>query len=233
MENNNKENIILNKLEHNNSDNDGKLEFKYLYKNYWESYIDTNDTIIILTIKEREKFSSEKINNLISKIVIINNKKIIYSDKLAKSLNIMNIERLNIFIVDTEMSNDFIWVVNKDSNIKLIKSSPEQFINFINSDFDTFLLYNPYSLYIIRGNTKGPSYKYIKYLFKKINEYDMNIGRGGSQKAHILSPLDFKLSCYLMAFFDFNHKLINGLNLFNELEKERYLSWWNRYNNNK
>jgi|SRR5579862_335710 len=186
--------------------------------------------MMVLTIKERENFSSNKINNLVSKIVIIKEEKQISSNVLSKALDKMNTERLNIFIVDTLMDDNDVIIVNKYSNIKLIKSNPENFIAFINSDFETFLHYNPHSIYIIRGNIKGPSFKYIKYLFKMINEYNINIARGSSQKAHILSPLDFRLSCYLMAFFDFDQKLISYLNTFNYLDKERYLPNYNSVN---
>jgi hypothetical protein len=48
---------------------------------------------------------------------------------------------------------------------------------------------------------------------------------GGGQKAHVLSPLDFRLSSYLMAMFNFNFKFINYLNTFNEISKDKYLSW--------
>ena len=63
----------------------------------------------------------------------------------------------------------------------------------------------------------------IKNLFDAVNNCQVNLGRGGSQKSHLLSPLDFILSAYLMAMFNFDYKLISSLNTFN-LSKERYLS---------
>ena len=36
----------------------------------------------------------------------------------------------------------------------------------------------------------------IKNFFARINNKGVNVGRGGSQKAHPLSSLDFKLSSY-------------------------------------
>jgi hypothetical protein len=44
------------------------------------------------------------------------------------------------------------------------------------------------------------------------------------QKANILSPLDFRLSCYIIAMFDLNYKTISNLNGFNSLPKDIYLS---------
>ena len=55
----------------------------------------------------------------------------------------------------------------------------------------------------------------IKNLFAKIKNRNVNVGRGGSQKAHALSPLDFRLSTYLMAMFKFDYQLIYSLNSFN------------------
>lgn len=54
------------------------------------------------------------------------------------------------------------------------------------------------------------------------------MGDGGGQKAHILSPLDFRLSSYLLAMFNFNYLLFNKLNMFNDLSKDRYLSYKER-----
>jgi hypothetical protein len=39
-------------------------------------------------------------------------------------------------------------------------------------------------------------------MFASINNCCVNVGRGGSQKAHMISPIDFRLSCYLMAMFN-------------------------------
>lgn len=47
-------------------------------------------------------------------------------------------------------------------------------------------------------------------------------------KAHALSPLDFRLSCYLMAMFNFDYNLISSLNSFNIMSKDRYLSYMDK-----
>jgi hypothetical protein len=53
----------------------------------------------------------------------------------------------------------------------------------------------------------------------------MNVGKGGGQKAHILSPLDFRLSSYVMTMFNFKYKYLTYLNAFSDLDKARYLSY--------
>jgi len=67
----------------------------------------------------------------------------------------------------------------------------------------------------------------VKNIFKKINNYDINIGIGGSKKSHMISPLDLILSSYIMAMFKFNFKLISQLNTFNCICKSRYLPYTN------
>lgn len=52
----------------------------------------------------------------------------------------------------------------------------------------------------------------------------MDLGRGGSQKSHIISPLDIRLSAYLMALYNFNYKTtFISINTINILPKDRYL----------
>jgi hypothetical protein len=92
-------------------------------------------------------------------------------------------------------------------------------------DIDNFSEYNKTSLYILRDG----SYLDIKNIFASINGYETNLGRGGSQKAHILSPMDLRLSFYMMAMFKSNYKLISTLNTFNVITKDRYLSYTNKY----
>ena len=84
--------------------------------------------------------------------------------------------------------------------------------------------FNKDSLFIVRGG----NWIDIKNLFATINNQNVNVGRGGSQKAHALSPLDLRLSCYLMAMFNFDYKLISKLNSFNILTKDRYLSYMDK-----
>jgi hypothetical protein len=75
---------------------------------------------------------------------------------------------------------------------------------------------------------RGGNWMDIKNLFARIQNKDVNVGRGGSQKAHALSPLDFRLSTYLMAMFKFDYNLISSLNSFNFMSKDRYLSYMDK-----
>ena len=62
---------------------------------------------------------------------------------------------------------------------------------------------------------------------------NVNVGRGGSQKAHALSPLDIRLTTYVMAMFNFDYNLISSLNSFNTMGKDRYLSYIDNHKLNK
>jgi hypothetical protein len=65
----------------------------------------------------------------------------------------------------------------------------------------------------------------IKNIFALVNGLEYNVGKGGSQKQQGLSPLDLRLSVYLLSIFSFDYKLIKRLNLFDEMDKDRYLSY--------
>lgn len=95
------------------------------------------------------------------------------------------------------------------------------FIELLNVEDYNFFDYNKHSLYIIRGG----NYLDIKNIFTAINNQQFNLGRGGGQKAHMLSPLDFRLSSYMLAMSNFNYQLVSSLNTFNYISKDRYLSW--------
>lgn len=145
---------------------------------------------------------------------------------LSKMLSIIGINRLNIFCVD-EIEGITKTVIKEHSEILFIELDVKKFIELLNNPEEKFLDYNKNSLYILRNST----YKDAKLIFSKINNQDINLGRGGSQKSHIISPLDFRLSSYIMAMFNFNYNYINNLNNFNCLYKDQYLPFYSYITN--
>lgn len=183
--------------------------------------LDTNDTIFALTIN-KSKYK-ENVGNLVSKIFVIKELKYASLDNISKRLAFMGIEKLNIFsiLIKSDIPTPKFVSTNQGCLVKYLEVNSDIFIKFINQENNNFLDYNKYSLYIIRGG----NYIDIKNIFTTINKQEINLGRGGGQKAHMLSPLDFRLSCYMMAMSGFNSKLVNSINSFNNIDKERYLSW--------
>ena len=172
----------------------------------------------------------EGLNNLTSKMITIKELKYINMSELSKALAAMGIEILLIFSIYNDYESNSCDAVscNNGSKITYYDISADNFINFIKSQAD-FLEFNQHSLYIIRNG----NFLDIKNVFASVSGYNVNIGRGGSQKAHILSPLDLRLSSYIMALFKNKYKWISYLNTFNQLSKDRYLSYTNKYKSYK
>lgn len=149
----------------------------------------------------------------------------IYLDDLNTRLNIMGIDKLLIFVINNAIDSDKIgYIVSKENpNVIYYEMNTENFINSYlnnNENYRNFLDYSKHSMFII----KNSDFISVKNIFSKIDNCNVNMGRGGSQKAHGFSPLDLRLSSYIMAMFNFDFKLISYLNTFNFMEKERFLS---------
>jgi hypothetical protein len=112
-------------------------------------------------------------------------------------------------------------IINTPTEILFVELSVAEFVKFLNNSDSNFMDYNKNSLYILRNS----NYIDVKLLFNSINNNKVDIGRGGGQKAHIVSPLEFRLTCYLMAMFNFKYNDICDLNTFNLLDKKRYLPY--------
>lgn len=155
-------------------------------------------------------------------MVILKDINYINLSKIVEGLGFMKIEKLNIFCIDNRLDNTTINYahINKSSDVRYTEMNLDNFIILLNSDRD-FWEYNKDTLYILRyGNFLD-----IKNIFSKINQSRYNIGRGGSQKSHVISPLEFRLSSYLMAMLDFDYQKISKLNFFNQMDKARFLSY--------
>jgi hypothetical protein len=143
-------------------------------------------------------------------------------DNLSVLLGNMSIDSLNIFHI--EIGKTFSSVRSEategGADIIYMEINPEEFINYLNTD-NNFLSHNNNSLYILRGGT----YFDIKNLFAFIENCNVNVGRGGNQRSHMLSPLDIRLTTYLMGMFNFNYKAIKHYNTFNNIGKDTYLSY--------
>jgi hypothetical protein len=162
----------------------------------------------------------------------INEDKIINLDEVSETLAILKVDKLHIVsIVDTVCTEFISTRANKGSPVIYAEVDIKTFIDYLNNGDNAFIKANPDTLYIIRGG----HFLDLKNLLSAIRGYRVTVGRGGSQKSHMLSPLDLRLTFYLMAMFNFNHDVIKDLNGFNHVDKSRYLSYTEnltRYNKN-
>ena len=201
-----------------NEFDDNKVTFNKSMPNNFEFTINSSDLIFVLT--RNNSIYPNSINNMISKIFTIKETSCVNLDSLSEVLFTMGIEKLNIIDIKRQPVNTVgVVKVHKGCHINYLEIHPLAFTKMMLNDSD-FLEKNKYTLYLLRD----ASFIFLKTLFSKINDCDVNICKGNSQKSHLLSPLDFRLSNYIMALFYFNYKKISYLNKFNEISKDRYLS---------
>jgi len=183
-----------------------------------------NQSDVLFTITFNKNTCTENVTTLIGKMLILRETTNINLLNLSKVLGLMQLDKLYIFSINPNIISGKIDIstIRESSLINYIELGVEDFVKFLNRDSHNFSDYNKDSLYILRDG----SYIDIKKMLTKINGCVTKIGRGGSQKAHVLSPLDFRLSSYVMAMYNFNYKLISSLNIFNDLSKDRYLVYF-------
>ncbi len=196
-----------------------KVTLKKSTPNNFEFTINSNDIIFVLT--RNNSIFPNSINNMISKIFTIKELTYINLDSLSEILSIMGIDKLNIIDIKRHPVNNIdIAKVERGCLINYVEINPLAFSKTMLNDSD-FLEKNKYTLYLLRD----ANFSILKLLFSKINDFDVNVCKGNSQKSHLLSPLDLRLSTYIMALFNYNSKKISYLNKFNDLSKDKYLSW--------
>lgn len=171
----------------------------------------------MLTINNSEY--NNKIN-FTAKIIILNNNLEINLHNLASSLRILGINHLNIFSINNIGYNENFSINHDECTIHFVELDKSNYNNFILDK--NFKHINYTSLYILRNS----NYIDLKNIFLSLqdkNNLNYNLSRGGGQKSHLVSPLELKLNAYLLAIFNFDYKLINNINMFNNIEKNRYL----------
>nr|YP_009262117.1 hypothetical protein [Chrysoporthe deuterocubensis]AMX22192.1 hypothetical protein [Chrysoporthe deuterocubensis] len=153
---------------------------------------------------------------------MVNEETEINLSNVERNVELLNINKFILFLID---GNSEMCLLNSDKTpFYFRKLNIGEFDILLKNQRDQFLNYNKNSLFILRSS----NYIEIKKLFSGIEGFQTSVGRGGSQKSHVLSPLEFRLSTYLMAMFNFNSTYINSLNAFNYLGKERYLLYFEK-----
>lgn len=137
-------------------------------------------------------------------------------------LEVMQLDKLYIYSII--LDEQFEYTVTEVEQVKYIEVGFKFFMkNFLeNPENVNFWEYNKDTLYIIRNG----NYSDIGKIFINIQENKFRIAKGSSQKAHMVSPMDFRLSCYLLILCNMNYKKFYSENSFNRINKERYILSW-------
>lgn len=138
-------------------------------------------------------------------------------------MEVINLNKLYIFSInlDNDTFEYKISEVDYPCKVRYIEIGFKYFTDNIlkNVDKFDFLDYNTYSLYILRGGY----YCDIREMITEIGDNEVYIARGSSQKAHAVSPIDFRLSCYLLILCNMDYNKFTKINSFNYMNKNRYL----------
>ena len=175
----------------------------------------------MFTLTINKSIYKKDLTSLVGKMVVIKENTNINLLDLSKMLDVIQIDKLHIYSVNRSDVYDGINIVRikEPSSVDYIEIGIENFSKHLNNPEVNFLDYNKNALYILRNG----SYIDVKKILTKISGYDVKVGRGGGQKSHMVSPLDLRLSCYLMALYNLDYKLVSELNAFNAIGKDRYL----------
>ena len=175
--------------------------------------------MFLLTMNNNSQ--NKDLTHLTTKMVTVNNLIENNLSNIAAVSKHMNLDTLYIFsiIIDDTFEYEMLEL-EAPSKIKYVEIGVKFFIeNFLENPNNDFWKHNKNSLYILRGG----NYSDIKEIFTIIQNTKVQLVRGSSQKSHIVSPIDFRLSCYLMILCNMNYKKFYTENSFNIITKDRYL----------
>nr|QJQ35516.1 hypothetical protein [Fusarium begoniae] len=175
--------------------------------------------MFLLTINNNSK--NRELTHLVAKMVVLNNPIETNLFNIAKLSSDINLDTFYIFSIVIDDSFECrVTEVDYPCKVKYIEVGISFFIDkFLGSENINFWHYNKNTLYIIRDG----NYSDVKELFTQIQDIKVKVVRGSSQKAHLVSPIDFRLSSYLLILFGMDYKKFNSQNAFNMVDKDRYL----------
>jgi hypothetical protein len=140
----------------------------------------------------------------------------------------IGIKKLNIFYISDREGGIDTTMFDNNCKLLYVDIPKKEYLEFLSSKGDkTFAAYNLDSLYILDNG----DYSEIKRMITSIEGFNVDVVRGSSQKSHVLSPLEIRLSFYISAMFNCDYNKIFRINSFNILEKRRYLPGINRRGN--
>nr|YP_009268561.1 hypothetical protein [Beauveria caledonica]AMD61825.1 hypothetical protein [Beauveria caledonica] len=153
-------------------------------------------------------------------MTIINNTIENSLENIANISSMMNIDELLVFSLNLENTETKVIRLDVPTKIVYINISIENFIeSILHNEKNDFWKHNLNSLYILRDG----DYLDLHVIFETINNRKVQVVRGSSQKSHVVSPIDSRLSCYMMILYNMNYQKFSENNAFNYMNKKRYL----------
>lgn len=137
----------------------------------------------------------------------------------------MGIPKLNIFYIykDSIDNVDYFNII-KPSCVSVHKINEKKFIEILENPNNNFIDFNKYSLYIFNNS----NFLNIKRIFSKNGSYNINISKGGGQKAHLVSPLEIRLFSYLLAIFNCQVDTLYNKIAFDRIDKSKFIPFYNK-----
>lgn len=162
------------------------------------------------------------LTHISTKLVVINNSVENDLENMANIASTLNMRDLNIIsIVMSDSFESKVVQIKSPSNINYIEVGLTPFLeDYLENPDANFWANNKNTLYILRNG----SFVDIQDIVTKIQDRAVRVVRGTSQKSHVISPIELRLSCYLMILFNMDYSKLHAQNSFNILTKDRYLS---------
>lgn len=168
------------------------------------------------------------IHNLTTKMTMLNKNTIKVFEDIFAYMKVIHIDQFVIFSIHTSDIEPQVFN-NDDGTFRLIyiEINHIDFISYLANTEDEFRFsnINHKSLYIFRGG----NYRDVKNLFNSIEGYKTIVGRNGSQKSHMLSPLESRLNTYLMLLCFGDYQLMRSLNTYHSITKDKYLLFTTKF----
>lgn len=139
--------------------------------------------------------------------------------QISNLLDVMELDKLYIYSII--LDEQFEYEVTEVEQVKYIEVGFKFFMENLleNPENVNFWEHNNDTLYILRDG----NYNDISEIFANIQEHKFHMAKGSSQKAHMVSPMDFRLSCYLLILCNMSYKKFYSENSFKTISKEKYI----------
>src|SRR5260370_34334463 len=149
------------------------------------------DTLLAVTLmKPTLKNKQNKPINAIGKMMAINcSIRVILADLLGNLENLsINYTAILSINLREDIKEEVFYINSGKFSVVYVEIGINYFIEMVNENPSRYAVLNKNILYIFRNAT----YSDINYILSQMGEYGINLGRGGTQKSHAVSPLELR-----------------------------------------